>query len=185
MHMAFVPVVVAAAAAALAFADRRLKTAAQPLRLQLADKGEEFLQVRNVPEELRDHVRFLLDHAFGMRVFLMTAFLAIPFIAVVFLVHPEPLQRSALLAKQMESGARSAFSEICRLHDRITLANHWILLPLVEIQIVLFMPLAIVLRAVFWGRVPETGGRESVLSYIENKQSHLMLWHAHASASGR
>jgi hypothetical protein len=185
MYVPFAPVVIAALAAAIVAADRRLKSAAQPLRLQLAEKGEKFLQLPNVSKEARNHVRFLLDRAFSMRTPLMVALFAIPIIAIAFVVHPRPFLRSATTMNQMEPNTRSAFFEICGLHDRITLTNHWLLLPLVELEIVLFMPLAIVLRAIIWGRVPETGGRESVLSYIEKQQADFKLRHTHAAANNR
>lgn len=182
MSVTIEPVVIVSIIAAVAVADRRLKAAAQPLRLRLAEKGEEFLQRRGIPDQVREHITFLLDHAFGFRWFLVLALLAVPVIALVFAVRPKPLFRHEQL-DNMEPEARQAFFEICRLHNRIALINHWILLPLVELEMVLFMPLAIIIRTIIYGRVAETGGRDSVFSFIEYKQTHLRMRHEHAAAN--
>jgi hypothetical protein len=185
MQIPFAPVLIVALAAAIVAADRRLKVAAQPLRLRLAEKGEEFLQLRNVPEQARGHVKFLLDHAFNMRSFLLLSLVSIPIIAVIFVVRPKSILRSADQLNYMDACTLATFVKICRLHNRITLVNHWILLPLVEIEIGLLMPLAIILRAVIYGSVPETGGRESVITFIEDRQIRLRLKHSHIVANSR
>jgi len=185
MSLPFVPVIVAALLGVIALADRRLKAAAQPLRFQLAEKGEEYLRHPHASKETKEHVGFLLDSAFGMRGPLLFAVVAIPVIAMIFVVHPRSILRSSVRLNTLEPTVRTAFLEICRLHDRITLANNWLLLPLVELEIVLFMPFAIVLRSLIRGRVPETGGRDSVLSYIEWRQTQLMPKHSHAVANSR
>ena len=184
MSIPFEPIIIVSLLAAIVVADRRLKAVSQPLRLRLAEKGEEFLQRRDISDQAREHVTFLLDHAFGFRWFLILALLAIPPIALVFAVRREPILRHEQLGK-MESDARQAFFEICRLHNRIALINHWILLPLVELEMVILMPLAIISRAIIYGRVAETGGRDSVFSFIEYKQTHLRMRHSHVSANSR
>jgi hypothetical protein len=181
MSVPFGPVVIACLLAAIVVADRRLKAAAQPLRMRLAERGEEFLQNNGIPDQVRDHIGFLLDHAFRMRGSLILALVAVPIVAIVFAVRREPILRHGKV-DQMDPEAREAFFEICRLHSRITLINHWILYPLVELEIGLVMPLAIIMRAIIYGRVPETGGRHSVISFIEYKQTHLRLKHTHATA---
>jgi hypothetical protein len=153
----------------LIFVDRRLKVAAQPLRLRLAEKGEEFLSRPDIPETARRHVTFLLNHAFGMRTFLLAAIILIPVIAVLFVVSQRAILRSVEKLDALSPTDRATFFELCRLHDRITLTNHYILLPIVEFELVLFMPLAILLRGVIRGRIPETGSRESVITFIEDK----------------
>jgi hypothetical protein len=184
--MTFLPVVISSGVLILFFADRRLKAAAQPLRLRLAEKGEDFLNRPDLPETVRRHVKFLLDHAFGMRLSLLMALFMIPAIAVLFVANQRVLLRSVEKMKLLSPADRATFFEICRLHDRITLTNHYFLLPIIELEMVLFMPLAIVLRGIIRGNVPETGGRESVISYIEDKRIHgLRLKHSHAAASTR
>jgi hypothetical protein len=184
MSMPLEPVIIACIVASIVIADRRLKAAAQPLRLRLAEKGEDFLQRRGVPDQAREHTTFLLNHAFGMRWFLILSLVAVPIVALVFAVRRKPILRHQAL-ENMEADARDAFFEICRLHNRISLMNHWMLVPVLELELVLLMPLAIIVRSIIYGRVPESGGRESVISFIEYKQTHLRMRHVHASANSR
>jgi hypothetical protein len=183
----YFPIAVGAGIAILVFADRRLKRAAQPLRLRLAQKGEDFLALRDIPDSTRSHVKFLLDRAFGMRASLLLALVAIPVIAVLFVVNQRSLLKSVQKLDTLDPAVRAEFFEIVRLHDRITLTNHYFLLPIVELELVLFMPLAIVLRGIIRGSVPETGGRDSVITFIEDKRIHGIhpFSHSHAVANNR
>ncbi len=168
----YLPISVGLGVAFWMFADRRLKRAAQPLRLRLAEKGEAFLARPDIPPHARTHVRFLLDRAFGMRGSLLFAVVSIPVIAMLFVFRQRYLRRSVEKIRISDPASKAEFFEICRLHDRITLTNHYILLPIVELELVAFMPLAIVLRGILRGVVPETGGRESVITFIEDKRIH-------------
>lgn len=183
----YLPISIGFGVAAWMFADRRLKRAAQPLRLSLAERGEAFLTRSDIPPHARTHVQFLLDHAFGMRGSLLFAVVSIPVIAILFVFRQRYLRRSVDKIRINDPAANAEFFEICRLHDRITLTNHYILLPLVELELVVFMPLAIVLRGILRGVVPETGGRESVITFIEDKRIHGIhpFGHWHAASNNR
>ncbi len=168
----FFPLAVVIALFIFSFVNRRLKRAAQPLRLRLAEKGEEFLAKPDLPKPMREHVEFLLKSSFNMRGSLLLAIVMIPIIAFLFVVRHRYLRRSVDKLNVTDQATRASFYDLCRLHDRITLTNHIFLLPIVELELVLFMPLAIVLRGIVQGTVPETGGRESVITFIEDKRIH-------------
>ncbi len=152
--------------------DRRLNRAVQPLRLRLAEKGEALLADGKLTPSAREHVQFLLDTSFGMRWTLLLSIFAIPVVAALFVLRNRWIRTSVDKMKIGDPETRAAFYELCRLHDRITLTNHFILLPIIEFEMVLFMPLAILLRGVISGALPETGGRESVITFIEDKRVH-------------
>jgi len=166
---ALMPVLVGAVLLLFITVSARLKMASQPLRLRLAEKGEAFLALPGASKAMKDYVRFLLDSAFGMRLHLLFSLVAIPFIAVLLIVRQRYIRQSVEKFMVKDPEVMAAFVELCRLHDRITLANHFILLPLVELQLVLFMPMAILLRGLIKGVLPDVGGRESVVTFIEDK----------------
>lgn len=179
----YFPIGVAAAALLLIGVRRRLNSAVQPLRLRLVEKGEALLADPSLPPSAREHVEFLLKTAFGMRVTLLLSLILIPFVAVLFVARNRWIRMSAEKMTIIAPETRASFYEFCRLHDRITLTNHFILLPIVELEMVIFMPLAILLRGVIFGALPETGGRESVLTFIEDKRAHgFGLNFAHSKA---
>ena len=67
------PVAAAAILVPLMFLSGRLNEAAQPLRLELAQKAEHLLARDDVPREIRRRVEFMLNTAFGMRGVLLLA----------------------------------------------------------------------------------------------------------------
>ena len=160
------PVVVVGVLVVTSVTHHRLVRAAQPLRLELAEKGERLLANPTLSAEMRGLVRFMLDTTFNMRGPLLFGILAVPAIAVAAILRP-----AEFFKKDIEDpSAQALFFEVRRLHDRITLANHPILLPLVEFEILFFMPFAIVLIGLMHGRIPMKGDRDAVMSAIEIRE---------------
>ncbi len=175
----YFPLGLAGALAIFYTVHRRLNQAVQPLRLHLAERGEALLADPELPPSARDHVEFLLDTAFGMRATLLFGIFIVPVVAALFVVRNRWIRTSVDKMKIQNAESRARFYELCRLHDRITLSNHPILLPIIELQLVVFMPIAILLRGLIFGKLPETGGRESVITFIEDKRVHGLSF-AHA-----
>lgn len=61
------PPICVALLALWSFSIRQLNIAAQPYRLEFADKGEALLSRQDVPNDIKNHIRFALNTAFGMR----------------------------------------------------------------------------------------------------------------------
>ena len=70
------PVILSGGLVVYAIAVRRLQIAVQPLRIELAEKGEWLLSSNNLTREVKDHVRFMLDNAFGSRLVLLASLFA-------------------------------------------------------------------------------------------------------------
>jgi hypothetical protein len=179
------PVIVALCVAIFFYVNSTLKKAAQPLRLRLAEDGEKLLAKPGLSPAMREYVEFLLDTSFSMRAILVFAIFALPIVAAVFIFRLRDFRESAEKFKTHDPETAKSFYDLCRLHDRITLINHFVLLPLVEIEIVVFMPLAVLIRGIFKGVVPEAGGRESTVMFVEDQGIHSLQKLKHAFASSR
>lgn len=175
------PLVAAATLVVASVAHHRLIKAAQPLRLELAEKGERLIAHPGLPKHMQSQVRFLLDRAFNMRGVLLFGLVLVPVIALIAIVRPTKFLSFVDQTKIKDETANSDFIEFRRLHDRITLANHPLLLLLLEFEIVLFMPLGILVVGLVCGRVPLRGDRDAVMSAIEMKKS-TVFGHNHVRA---
>jgi hypothetical protein len=93
----------------------------------------------------------------------------VPVVACIIMVNPSYLNSAEIQFQLMDASAKALFTEVTRLHDRITLANHPILMPILELEILLLIPLAILVNSLIRGRVPLNGGRDAVMNLIEAK----------------
>jgi hypothetical protein len=178
----FWPVLAVAVLVAMTSLYQRVYRAAQPLRLHLASVGEAFLARDDVSERSRKHVRYMLDHAFRSRSELIFGFFAVPVVAALTIF------RMRAIAEYLDTGLRNPEVKahedlIARLHDRVTLANHPILAPLLELWILLFMPLAVLIRGAIKGRVPAGTDRDMVMNIIEDRAQTMSApsWMRHAA----
>jgi hypothetical protein len=178
----FWPVLAVVALVGLTSLYQRIYRAAQPLRLHLAAVGEAFLAREDVSERSRKHVRYMLDHAFRSRGELIFGFFAVPVVAALTIF------RMRVIAQYVDTDLRNPEVKahedaIVRLHDRITLANHPILAPLLELEILLFMPLAVLIRGAVKGRVPAGTDRNMVMNIIEERAQTMSApsWMRHAA----
>jgi hypothetical protein len=168
MHQ-LLPLIVVAGVLTLSWAGLRLNRAAQPLRLELAEKSETLLASPGLPIHLHDFVRYLQDTAFGNRGTLLFGFVFVPVVAVAMLVRPELLDSAGKRFWIDCPATRAQFDEVTRLHDRITFLNSPILLFMLEVEIVLLVAPAIVFTAIFRGIVNVRIGREIAMDLIDEK----------------
>jgi hypothetical protein len=166
------PLVVTAAVVGGAVAHARILKAVQPLRLELADKGRILLSTKSLSEECQNFVKFLLDHAFSFRGGLLFAIVAIPIFGMCLLIAPSKLDSPL---KKLDPGTASSLRELVRLHDRITLANHPILMMILEFEILLVLPAAVLISGLIRGNIPKKGDRESVMTLLEAKEARAFV----------
>jgi len=167
------PLFIVFALVVLTWASYRLQHAAQPLRLELAAKGERLLGDAELPPDLRAFVCFLLDTAFSNRIALLVGIFYVPYIAFSILTNPNRVAKKLRRFEIKNKETRAAFDEVMRLHDRITLANHPFLLMLVEAEILVFVAPAVVLVAVFRQVVSPEMGREAAMDLVEERGIRL------------
>jgi len=149
------------------WAATRLQRAAQPLRIELAEKGERLLGDKDLPEPLRDFVRFLLDTAFSNLAALVFGVFYVPYLAVSIAISPERVTNDLRRFQIPNPETRAAFNDVMRLHDRVTLANHPILLLVVEIEILFFVGIAILFAAIFREAVSPEMGRDAAMDLVD------------------
>jgi hypothetical protein len=168
LPLAGVAVFVAASAA-----HRRLVRAAQPLRLLLAEKGEALLVHPRLSKELRETVKFMMDRAFGNRFGLLLGIVIIPTIALCMIFRPSSVATQMRRLSNADPEVQALFTEVMRLNDRITLANHPILLLLLETEILLLFPVGILFLGLVKGRIPSSGDRDTVINLIETREARM------------
>jgi len=171
------PLVIVAVAVGVAVAHRRLLKAAQPMRLELAEKGERLLAYPKLPKDVRDHVRYLLDTAFGNRTMLILAALFAPLIVLAIAIMRESFLAYIKQFSIMDAEAKALHREVMQLHDRIMLASHPILWVLVELEIKLVVQMGIVVTTLVRGRVPATVDHDRVMNLIETREGKF-FWHS-------
>jgi hypothetical protein len=81
-----VPVLLIAGAIVLYLACLWLRLSAQSRRIQMAETGKALLAQEGLPPTIRDVVEMWLDHAFGMRGYLLAAVVAMPFATPIFVL---------------------------------------------------------------------------------------------------
>jgi len=163
------PLIIVFGLALWSWAYYRLQRAAQPLRLELAKKGERLLGDPDLPVPMRDFVRFLLDTAFSNRAVLLFGIFYVPCIAFFIAVFPHKISKVMRRFHIPNKETRAAFDEVMRLHDRITLANHPILLFLLEAEILLLVAPTVLLVGILREVVSPEIGRQSTMDIIEDK----------------
>jgi hypothetical protein len=170
---ALAPALIVSGVVSYSFARLRLRKAAQPLRLQLAEKGERLLGSPNLPTNLRPYVEWLLSTAFGNRSAIFFGFAFVPIAAVMIATRPAILQSFMRKLQINDIETRLLFEEVSRLHDRITLANHPLPLILLEFEVLVFVPLGILAYALIHGRVPESGSSQAIKTFVEVKEQEF------------
>ena len=165
-----VPILLAASFVVLMTAFNRLKSAAQPLRLDLAEKGEYLLSRPMLSSNIRAHVEWMLDTAFSNRLVLLFGVLAIPCFAVTIVLNPKSLFSKM---EQLSSGNPEHSKlrrELSEIHDKITLANHPILWLIVEGELFAFIPLALILSALLRGYLVDRSVHDGIRDLIETRR---------------
>jgi hypothetical protein len=159
-----------AAVAVYLFTATLLSRAAQPLRLRLADLGEELIADPAVPPAFKRQARFYMSTAFGMAGPLIFGIFALPVVAIIYVVRLRLITAFAFDMDRLSELNRRRFLEMDRLHTRITLANNPILAFVFAIEMVILAGLATIVRALLKG-FPLTNetDRELFLYVVEEK----------------
>ncbi|HUZ12611.1 MAG TPA: hypothetical protein VMU93_07185 [Caulobacteraceae bacterium] len=164
-----------------AFLHHRLNQLAQPLRLELADKGERLLAYRDLPREIRDEGAFMLDTAFGVGAAMPLAVLTMPFVAVIVLLFRRDILARALRdvgALRPEQAA--LYYDTSRLHSRLTTANHPLLSTILEAEFLVMVAFGLAVVALFKQPLPGKLDRSRMLNALEMSEANFLRRRAYA-----
>lgn len=163
----------------LAWARNRLIVIAQPLRLELADKGEALLRHSGLPTNQRAHVMAALDTAFSNGPTLAIGLLLVPILAIFLVVRQKTLIRVFGTFDWENAEAKALYGDVMRLHRRITFANHPLLTTLLTLEIDIVLPIALTLRALLRGSLvappAKVADQGAILDAIETKSNLLRV----------
>lgn len=134
-----IPFVAAAALIVWSAFQGRLSRRAQPLRLQLADRGEALLARPDLTDETRKDVQFMLGTAFPRPFMLLFCVVVVPFVALYTVARPGMRTDMHRRYLQMSPKARTLYGEVRALHNRIVLANHPLLASIVVFEVAALM----------------------------------------------
>jgi hypothetical protein len=141
MMATYAPIMIALALLGYVLLKLRLNRIAQPLRLQLADRGEALLADPNLPLHRRHFVEFELEGAFGRAGMLLFGFLAIPFLAVWCAVD-SATEDDQYISNDAVRGRADEFDD---LSTRIGFLNNPILMPAICAWLAMwFLPATVV-----------------------------------------
>jgi len=175
-----IPVLAAAALLVRSLAHRSLMKAAQPLRLELARKGELFLANPNVGTRNRASVEMMLNSAFG-RFWMMLAAVVLMPIAMIFIMAPNgSYWKEEDARRKLAPELRAAYADIQSLHIRILFAHHPICMLLVELEVLLIAPAIIIASALLRGSLLPRFNSATLFSALEVQPASL-LRRQHAS----
>ncbi len=175
------PVAVVALIPVGLFLNGRLTMAAQPLRLELAEKGEALLAVSDLPKEVRSQVNYMLETAFGMGIPLLFSVLVFPFLGLAAVsFRRDLLARAERDYSTLPSEQRARLYELMRLHERITSANHPALQAVMELEFLMIAILGLVIMSVMKQPLPRTFDRAVVMNMMEMGESRFFHLRAHA-----
>ena len=148
MHIPHAPVIAATALCAYAFVRLRLNEAAQPKRLELAERGEALLASGNLNDNVKSHVRYCLDRAFGARGDLLLHIIIIPAFALLVLFSMGTIKNIIASNKINDKAARNDAREFFQLYDQISYMNNPILATIVVVEFGILVSIAAVIRIV-------------------------------------
>jgi|GEM_PF-4913467 len=168
----FLPIGIVGALVVNSILHRRLVIAAQPLRLELAERGEALLRTSNLPARVRESIEFLLSHTFGMTGLLLLALVVIPF-AVPTMVVTGELRREGEAEAKLSVKTRAEYNALVMLHGRIVFATHPALMTLNFLEMLLIAGPVVLLSGALSGRLLPEVNQASILQVIESEASLL------------
>lgn len=151
-----------------------LKRKAQPLRLELADKGSAVLARADVSENGRNLVQMYLDSTFSFRAHLLLAHLVVPVLALVHASRvisnggKEPNER-----RERNPEVHSAIDELTDIHLRVTLANHPVLCTSVLFSMAFYYSLAYLVIAVIGGVIPSRVPAAEIAEQVDHAYARI------------
>jgi len=137
----YLPVVVSLSIFLYAFLMLRFQRSVQPLRLEMADKGEWLLSCNYLDAKVKTRVRRMLDGAFNYRIAVLFRIILMPFLAVVIIFWPKTLDNTASELNIGDEHVKTFLYDVYRLHLRITFANHPILFAILIAELSIVIPL--------------------------------------------
>jgi hypothetical protein len=151
-------------------AHRRLYASAQPLRLELAEKGERLLAKQDLPDDLRKNTRLLLNTALGGGWLIFGGIIGCPFMVLAVILQPSILSDMTKRLSRATPEVRALHQEVMSLHDSILLANHPFLWTIFQAELILVLPVMLVIISVLRGKMPEVVDRLLFLSMMESRE---------------
>lgn len=169
----YAPVIAVGAFALYSVVRQKIRAAAQPLRTQLAERGEELLGDPNLPKHLHRFVRYHLETAFNDRARLIFTIFAVPLFPIFVAIFQSEFFAFKRRFSIKNPDTQLLFDQVMKLHDRITFANHPLLMMLVEFEVVLFVPIPILAFSLIRGQVPENANTADVKTFLEAKEQAI------------
>ena len=145
---------------------RRLSAEVQPLRIELANRGEDFLARADIPRVLRTDVEDMLETAFPCNC--VFGILLLPFIPLfVWAGWKRSNRRSTEIGFTSEE-VRTAYAQIRALHRRVAIANHPVLGPLTDLIAVASMLVLVLALVLFRKQVAPNLDPESAAQNVDH-----------------
>ena len=153
----------------------RLDEAVQPLRLELADKGERLLASPDVPQEMKETLRYMLKSTFGCGFCFFVTAVALPFILLSCAFNPKSFRSFVRDVSKLEPETRAAYDDCTTLFHRIKLANHPVLQSVMTAEYAIFTPIILLGIAIRRDPIPVAIDSNAVMGKFELK--HLRAAH--------
>jgi hypothetical protein len=171
------PLFIAALVPLAAFIGRRRSRSVQPLRLEMARRGETLLLRDDLPEKERARIKFMLGSAFGRGSVLWCILLIMPLVGLVALFSRRFRKNLGKSGFREQSAAAKEQRDLQALHTVIMRANHPALYATVEVAMIIF-----VVPAMEFARLFDSAGPKGVdldedrlVCMVENHKPHLHL----------
>jgi hypothetical protein len=165
------PVIAAMALCGYLVVRIRMNDAAQPLRLEMARRGESLLANPALPKLWKEYVHFQLDRAFGATVHLMWGVVLIPLAAIAVVFCDKATQKLEVEDK----ATKLDLMEFCALSEEVGLLNNPLLKTLTALEMNACLLTAALLRIIFSSAAPK----------VEKKQVIEVVREWEASIGGR
>lgn len=115
------------------YVGHRLRQFMQPIRLEIAEEGEELLADPSVPESIKGNLRFILDYTFSTQ----AAFLIVVFHPIAWFVR-KPRAAIASAHARLDSDQKRAVRDVYRKGLMCVVANSPFTFVLFCLEILLF-----------------------------------------------
>lgn len=149
---------------------RRLSAEVQPLRIELANRGEDFLARTDLPRVLRTDVEDMLETAFPCNC--LFGVLLLPLIPFFVWAGWKRSNRRATEIGFTGEEVRTSYAHIRALHRRIAIANHPVLQPLTDLIAVASMMVLVLALVAFRKRVAPNLDPQSAAQNVD----HAFRW---------
>jgi hypothetical protein len=119
----------------------KFQRSVQPLRLEMAEKGEWLLSSNSVDATVKARVSRMLDGAFNYRLTVLLRIAIVPFLAPLIILRPATLDNMSAELHTDDELAKTYINDVFMLHTRITIANHPILFAILIAEMSIVIPL--------------------------------------------